>query len=339
MKIASPRAIRWIELNHKQLWARCLFSIHSKCDYVTNNIAETFNNSINHKKSLPVIELMDAIRQKIMEKMYVRRNLAAKLTGKVLPHIMKDMHTKSRGLHGYVIHKGCEMTVEIEGVHRDLTPWTHTVNLPARQCTCNKWQLAGIPCSHAINLICSYRNVDLADYVDNYYSVSKFQAAYVGYIEPIPDKTQWPHVDLGFKLWPPKLKRAAGRPRTRRIMGAEEGGSGASHKRKQCKRCGQFGHMQKTCNETDYDSDAPPAAPPKPKRKRVKKQKEAIEEQPASLLILMTPTATSMDSPGAVTRSRARALSFQAQEKDSTSPTNKNIKAKIRKKSKTHVST
>jgi len=70
---------------------------------------------------------------------------------------------------------------------------------------------------------------------------------------------------MGFKLWPPLLKRAAGRPRTRRIKGVEEGGKSTSQR--QCKRCGQFGHMMKTCNETVYDSDAPPPA----KRPRTKK--------------------------------------------------------------------
>ena len=43
-------------------------------------------------------------------------------------------------------------------------------------------------------------------------------------------------------------------------------------KRKRCKRCGQLGHMQKTCNETVYDSDAPPPAPPKSKRNKTKKK-------------------------------------------------------------------
>ena len=40
-----------------------------------------------------------------------------------------------------------------------------------------------------------------------------------------------------------------------------------------CKRCGQFGHMMKTCNETVYDNDGPPLAPPKPKRVKNKKAK------------------------------------------------------------------
>lgn len=39
-----PRAMEWIKENHKHLWARSMFSTASKCDYVTTNIAETFNS-------------------------------------------------------------------------------------------------------------------------------------------------------------------------------------------------------------------------------------------------------------------------------------------------------
>jgi hypothetical protein len=53
MKAACPVAIKWIENTHKHVWARCYFSTTSKCDYVTNNIAEVFNNWIKDLKSLP----------------------------------------------------------------------------------------------------------------------------------------------------------------------------------------------------------------------------------------------------------------------------------------------
>ena len=262
--------MKWIEDNHKHLWARCYFSTASKCDYVTNNIAEAFNNWIKHEKELLVIELMDTIRQKIMEKFYQRRTLAMKLNSKVLPHIIKALNAKSRGLVGYSIHKGLGHMAEISGVYRDLTPWRHTVNLETRTYTCKRWQLTGLPCNHAISLICSYRGLELEDYVDSCYFVSKFKSAYEGWMEPIPDKSMWPQVQLEFKLWPPVLKRAAGRPRSRRIKSVAEGGS---KKRKRCKRCGQLGHMQKTCNETVYDSDDPPPAQPKPKSNKTKKEK------------------------------------------------------------------
>ncbi|CAO2146680.1 unnamed protein product [Urochloa humidicola] len=47
------------------------------------------------------------------------------------------------------------------------------------------------------------------------------------------DKKQWPAVSLGFKLWPPILKRAAGRPRERRYKSAAEGGDSKEIKKMQ----------------------------------------------------------------------------------------------------------
>jgi hypothetical protein len=73
--------------------------------------------------------------------------------------------------------------------------------------------------------------------VDPNYFVEMFRKAYARIIMPMIDRNQWPEVDMGFKLWPHVLKRAAGRPRSRRIKGVEEGGK-ATWKQMKCKRCG-----------------------------------------------------------------------------------------------------
>ena len=180
------------------------------------------------------------------------------------------------------------------------------MDLESRTCSCQRWQIFGLPCNHALCLIHSMRNRSVEDYVDDYFSVDKFKKAYEHVIKPMTDRNQWPEVDMGFKLCPPLLKRAAGCPRTRRIKGVEEGGKSTSQR--QCKRCGQFGHMMKTCNETVYDSDAPPPA----KRPRTKKttaaattvstQQSQIEGAPAlSQEISVAPPALT-NSPAANTR-------------------------------------
>jgi len=107
MKQASPRAMNWIEDNHKHIWSRWKFSHASKCDYVTNNIAETFNSWIRNEKSLALIPLLDRIRQMIMEKQDLRRSLSLKLRDKILPHVTKELHAMSRNLQ-YAIHKGAQ---------------------------------------------------------------------------------------------------------------------------------------------------------------------------------------------------------------------------------------
>jgi len=78
--------------------------------------------------------------------------------------------------------------------------------------------------------------------VDPYYSIEMFKAAYATVVAPMPSKEEWEKVDIGFKLLPPQCNRAVGRPRKRRMVGAEEGGSSSKGKRR-CKRCGEFGHL------------------------------------------------------------------------------------------------
>ena len=55
-------------------------------------------------------------------------------------------------------------------------------------CTCRQWQITGQPCPHALAVITSTRQPDMAKFVDQYYSVQKFQAAYEGIIPNITDR-------------------------------------------------------------------------------------------------------------------------------------------------------
>ena len=78
------------------------------------------------------------------------------------------------------------------------------------------------------------------------------------------DKSKWPKVDLGFEMIPPPLQRAAGRPRKQRIKASGEPGKRGPY---QCKRCFQFGHIEKGCNATqaELEQELPPPRPKKGK--------------------------------------------------------------------------
>lgn len=102
-------------------------------------------------------------------------------------------------------------------------------------------------------MICSKR-AKLEDYVDNYYSVEKFKAAYNHMICPMPGKAKWAKSNHGFKLQPPKLKRP--RPRVQRFKEGDPW-----KKRHKCKRCGKLGHHQKKCKENVPEEDEALANP------------------------------------------------------------------------------
>eukprot|EP00267_Zea_mays_P024176 XP_008650545.2 uncharacterized protein LOC103631405 [Zea mays] len=209
---SSPEAIVYLETNHKQIRSRAKFSADCMVDYVNNNISECFNNWIKDYKSFPVDILMDAIRGKIMEKIATRQKIAARLTGRVLPSVINELNIKSRSLK-YTITGSGGLKAEVSGLTRDNTPWRHGVDLDKKTCSCGQWKISGKPCTHVIAFITSRRQVRIEDYVHEYYSVERFKATYQFDINPMVDKAQWPVVDPGFVMVPPKLERPAGRPR------------------------------------------------------------------------------------------------------------------------------
>jgi hypothetical protein len=99
--------------------------------------------------------------------------------------------------------------------------------------------------------------VRIEDYVHAYYSIERFKATYQFDIYPMVDREQWPEVDLAFVMVPLKLERPAGRPRVRRIKSSDEPGKRGPY---QCKRCFQFGHIEKTYREppAELDEELPP---------------------------------------------------------------------------------
>jgi hypothetical protein len=74
----------WLDTYHSLLWYRSRFNPEIKCDYVINNITESFNKWIKEIKDLPVCELADKIREKIIELFHRRRRIAHRLEGKIL---------------------------------------------------------------------------------------------------------------------------------------------------------------------------------------------------------------------------------------------------------------
>ena len=79
MEREKPAATNYIRNCHKKLWTRSQFSTRSKVDYVTNNLAECFNNWIKQHKCMNLDDLMDKIRQMLMSKWNQRRKIPKKI--------------------------------------------------------------------------------------------------------------------------------------------------------------------------------------------------------------------------------------------------------------------
>jgi hypothetical protein len=160
----------------------------------------------------------------------------------ILSSVMMELNNASNSLKVVKIARGDNDFAEVTLVDIDNITRRHNVNLQSHRCLCRKWQLIGKPCSHALAWICANRG-RISYYVHDYYSVQRFRTTYVGQMPTMTYMTQWAFFDLGYKLHPPKQKRGAGRPKVQIIRGFLEPG----RRTVRCKRCGGFGHFEKTC--------------------------------------------------------------------------------------------
>lgn len=206
---------------------------------LTNNLVESFNSWIKNERFLPITQLFDKIRLKLMEQMANRREIAMKLNTGVCPvmdkritdlfHFSRSWTVSKSSLNLYEVH--CRPSV--------------TVDFELRTCSCSEWQINCFPCVHAIcALKRSGRNV--SDYVDRYYLVECYREAYSKGIIPVPSLSRNDFVpsenDI---LLPPLCKRPPGRPRTERISSM-----GARIRQVTCGRCGNVGqHNRASCKE------------------------------------------------------------------------------------------
>nr|KAJ0204105.1 hypothetical protein LSAT_V11C500286440 [Lactuca sativa] len=213
----SEDAILYLNENHNKIWSRSKFGTLVKCDYITNNISETFNSWVGDIRYKPVLDLLDAIREKLMKRFDKKRRI----------NLGEFEVCRSSDNRAEVKYKGKRWEVILD----------------EKKCSCRRWQVTGLPCVHAAAFIAFKREPNWETYVDTYYTVGKFREAYALEVAPMPGKDQWVHIETNEKIYPPIIKRPPGRPKKNRIKPPDE----PTKKRHRCHRCGMYGHQQRTC--------------------------------------------------------------------------------------------
>jgi len=90
----------------------------------------------------------------------------------------------------------------------------YIVDIFKKECECRRWQLAGIPCQHAISCL-RHERIPPESVVYECYSVDTFNRAYEPIIFPCKDMATWEKVN-GPQVVPPVYEKKVGRPRKSR---------------------------------------------------------------------------------------------------------------------------
>ncbi|KAI5328405.1 hypothetical protein L3X38_027802 [Prunus dulcis] len=202
-----------------------------------NSLAESFNNWVGVFRDLPVLPLIEGIRQKLMVLNSQRRIEAEKWTTVLCPEMETRLCENAEAGRTWAVRRSNCIVFEV------FADYYVMVDLEQRTCSCRLWQIDDFPCTHAVATILAKRD-SVYDYVECYYKTDFFRKAYESPIFPIPDigKGLGSNGSTAGVVLPPITKRPAGRPPTKRIKVF-----GEFKRPLKCSRCSVAGHNRKTC--------------------------------------------------------------------------------------------
>ena len=127
---------------------------------------------------------------------------------------------------------------------------THAVNLLARTCGCRKWDVTGLPCSHACSDIIKAKQAP-EQYVSPFFKKPMYVEAYKPVIYPVPGPHDWTKTDTP-DIVPPVFNITKGRKQEKRRKGRFEVPKPKDTSRMgtiTCSNCKLRGHRYTSCTK------------------------------------------------------------------------------------------
>ncbi|KAF7813332.1 uncharacterized protein G2W53_034308 [Senna tora] len=212
VKKLSEGAWRWLNRLDPKVWSHHAFRILPKNWSLTSNMCEQFNAKITKYRAKPVLTMAEEIRCKVMRKITKEKEKMMRYHGPIVPKVQNKLEKMKRESRFWTpVWAG-----DREGARYEVQclPHKYDINLSTRSCSCNEWDLTGVPCVHVIAAL-GYNNLKPEDFVHPYYSKETFLRVYDSFIKPANGAAMWPQAE-GDPVQPPPLKRPPGRPKKQR---------------------------------------------------------------------------------------------------------------------------
>ena len=136
---ACSDVLPWLETYHPLKWMRSGFNPTIKCDYITNNHAESFNNWIKDYKALLICDHAEIYRALVMVLWNKRRRIVEKVSRKILPAVTQQLKARTTGLGHLSVVKSDSFSAEV--VNNNNSNGKHVVRAYNQY-----WQHTGKPC-------------------------------------------------------------------------------------------------------------------------------------------------------------------------------------------------
>ncbi|KAK1256920.1 hypothetical protein QJS04_geneDACA016417 [Acorus gramineus] len=236
IRSVSNDAANWVLSSKPEHWSNALFRGH-RYGHFSSDPPKSLNSWIPLKHESSIVQMVDAIRCKIMEVITARRESSNSWEGVVVPSIEKRLQkemSKARSLSALC---SSGSVFEVRGNLVD------AVNIETWECTCRKWQVSGLPCMHAIAVF-NRTGKSVYDYCPKYFRIDCYRLTYSASIDPILGAGEFVDINsiCGASSYPPPALPVPGRRRRIRFDRMKP-----NRKIFHCSRCKGVGHNKATC--------------------------------------------------------------------------------------------
>lgn len=180
IKEVSEHAEEWIHGTGLQFWANAFFT--RQCyGHLTSNIAEVLNSWILDAREQPVLNMMESIRQQLMDWFQKRQEAALQQNGIVISKVQAIVEKVKDDAQRYHVIPTNDIIFEYLSENT-----SYIINLAEKQCTCKGWNTSGIPCAYAASALlfmCQY----VHDFIDPCFTVEFYCQTYQENIFPVPN--------------------------------------------------------------------------------------------------------------------------------------------------------
>lgn len=233
----SPDAYDWVVQSEPEHWANAFFA-GARYNHMTSDFGQEFYSWVSEAHELPITQMIDTLRGRMMESIYARRVDSGQWGSKLTTSMEEKLQMEASLSHSLQVLLSEGSTFEVRGDSVDI------VNVDHWDCSCKGWQLTGLPCCHAIAVFdCIDRSP--YDFCSRYFTVETYRLAYAESINPVPniDKPVLSEsAEAVVTVTPPPTKRPPGRPKMKPFESVD-----LIKRQLQCSKCKGLGHNKKTC--------------------------------------------------------------------------------------------
>ncbi|KAH9718054.1 SWIM-type domain-containing protein [Citrus sinensis] len=225
-------------------WSMHTYDRNCKVERTDNNASECFNSWILPYRDRPALSMLEEIRCRLMKRFTKKRNEGNTWQKTIAPRIYKELDQTFKKGEKMIVQPSGDLNFQV--MDKSYYPARRfIVKLKDRTCDCGYWEIAGLPCCHAMAAI-GYARHEIEEYIPFCFTKQAYINTYSVMFSPIPDERTWERGDMPL-IDPLIVRKKIGRTKKCRKRAATEP---KKHSRRffvNCLVCGGSNHSVRSC--------------------------------------------------------------------------------------------